>query len=704
MLHNVTLHIDRLSAWAKKFFACSILFFGIAITVYSQDSDSIVVDTNNINEYKRNGNYYHRKGDIYSAIENYAIYLDFEPGDTKIGYRLGSLYFATRNYALAKKWYDKVLTFDEAKFPEAMYYAGLVSQNLESYEEAMVYFKGFRKAYRGKKDPQNLRKRALSHLKSCEWVLENQHEQASIFIAPLNQSINQEHIEFAPHAISEDEFIFGAIRVPDASSSIEVRQLYAAKKKHNSWEFDSELSPTINTPTIHTGNAALSPDGLRMYFTRCEENWQDKMICSIWLSNKEDGEWQKAEKLPYPINSDSYTTTQPAVGINQRTGKDVLYFVSDRPGTKGGMDIWYSEMGRSDNKFKTPSSLGRNVNSAANDITPYFDFRSSTLYFSSNGRNGFGGYDVYKTLGSRKSWDDAEHLPRPINTSFDDYYFNTLPNGNEGFFSSNRSGTNKMTNGNCCDDIFKFKYNNCVKVIAKGKVINQTNYDIFDDLNERYNLQLEYPEDKLPMKDIPIEVHLNNNGEQVLYYQSTTDINGEYTLNLDIDKDYTIIVKNYGFFDKKKRIHSNTANCSDTINIGITQINYLPEITVRVNVYYEHNKARLSSQATNTIDSLLSLFDLFPNAIIEAGSHTDNTGSDNYNLRLSQKRSESVVNYLTEKGISPNRLVAKGYGESQPIAPNTNPDGSDNPENRQLNRRTEMKIVGVIDEFGDDGW
>ena len=155
----------------------------------------------------------------------------------------------------------------------------------------------------------------------------------------------------------------------------------------------------------------------------------------------------------------------------------------------------------------------------------------------------------------------------------------------------------------------------------------------------------------------------------------------------------------------EKRVSANTHNifCSDTVDFGTTFIAYLPKITIKLNIYYDFDKYRLSDSARQVVDSMvLPLFDLFPNGIVEIGSHTDNKGSDEYNIDLSQKRSESVVSYLVSKGISPDRLVAKGYGMRIPIAPNTNSDGTDNPEGRQLNRRTEFKIVGEVSKFYKD--
>jgi len=207
------------------------------------------------------------------------------------------------------------------------------------------------------------------------------------------------------------------------------------------------------------------------------------------------------------------------------------------------------------------------------------------------------------------------------------------------------------------------------------------------------------------LQDVPVNLYQveKETESEILIGQTSTDENGRYAFNLEMDRNYRIVIKNYGFFDKIINLSTEGKDCNDTLVISETGVNYLPEITVRFNVYYEHDKYRLTPEARTTIDtSLLPLIDLFPNAIIEIGSHTDSTGTDDYNIKLSQRRSESVVKYLSEKGIPEERLQAKGYGESIPVAPNSNPDGSDNPEGRQLNRRTELKIMGESNLFYED--
>jgi outer membrane protein OmpA-like peptidoglycan-associated protein len=292
-----------------------------------------------------------------------------------------------------------------------------------------------------------------------------------------------------------------------------------------------------------------------------------------------------------------------------------------------------------------------------------------------------------------------------MNSSYDDYFFSILKNNKEGFFSSNRPGSMTLDNGTCCDDIYTFNVLECVSVYSFGTVRNSTNYDIYDDLNAKYHLGLKYPENNAPLSDVAVELYLpyENADDAILVAQTTTDKNGNYHFELDKDRNYKVLVKNYGYFEKKVAVSTFNLKCSDTVKIGTALIPYLPKVTIQVNIYYDFDKYNLTESAKQTIDSMmLPLFDMFPNGVVEIGSHTDSIGTELYNMDLSQRRSESVVSYLISKGITSERLVAKGYGMSMPIAPNKNTDGSDNPEGRQLNRRTEMKIVGDISKFNNN--
>jgi OOP family OmpA-OmpF porin len=542
---------------------------------------------------------------------------------------------------------------------------------------------------------------ASIYAESADWALAHPEAKASVTIRHLGPDVNGSHIEFSPFPVSEDKILYGALVWDTLRPGNGVRQLYIAERKSGNWSKQELLAGPVNDPGVNTGNAVISDDGQRMYFTRSRKSWQNEEINEIFISYNQSGTW----KLPFPVNMENCTSTQPALGKNLRTGEDILYFVSDRPGSRGGLDIWYTEPDGTAGNYKEIKNLGRNINSPGNDCCPFFDMQTRTLYFSSSGREGYGGYDLFTASGSGNRWTPSLNMGKPFNTSYDDMFPSILKNGREGFFTSNRPGAFSMENGGCCDDIYYYYTDECTRITSSGIVFNTGGYDRIDMLNEKYHLNLEYPEDSSRLQDIPVTLYRMDadTGTGILIAQTLTDENGMYTFELEKEQEYLILVKNYGFFDKRIPLSTENRDCSDTLYIGETGLNYVPGLTVRINVYYEHDKYRLTPEAETAIDtSLLPLIDLFPNAIIEIGSHTDSTGSDEYNLRLSQRRSESVVRYLVDKGIPDAKLQARGYGESIPIAPNSNPDGSDNPAGRQLNRRTELKIIGEINLFYED--
>ncbi len=693
--------LNKSGCFRRKFHLFILSFFFIFNCIhsnlYANDSIKTVIKT-----YKAKAKQCDKDGDIYNAIDYYSKYLHYKNKDIKSNYRLASLYFLTRNYSKARQYYDTVLNIKSSKYPLSYYFKGVVCMNLEDYNMAIESFTKFKKVYRKKRNHNDYWKMAGIYIESSEWAKNNQDTNKKITITHLGTSINKRNIEFSPFPVDENNFLYGSYMHDSSKQNISVRQIFKAEKINGQWQSLGPMEGVINNPGYNTGNPVLSDDGLRLYFTRTVKNWKNKLISEIYVSHKLNDEWQEPEKLPYPVNDEDYTSTQPALGKNLKTGDDILYFVSDRPEGKGGLDIWYTEYDHKTGNYKEPHDLDKGVNSPGNECCPFLDMQNSTMYFSSTGRNGLGGYDIYKSVGYKRKWSDAVPLPKPINSSYDDYYFTIFKNNKEGFFTSNRPGSLSMDNGSCCDDIFYYKINECTKIRSWGFITNATDYDFYDRINEKYHLGLSYPKDDSILPNTPVELYIpgEKEGEEVLVNQTKTDSEGKYSFDLDLNRRYKILVKNYGFFDKKVNVSTIGINCSDTIKIGKTQISYLPKITVRINIYYEHDKSRLTSQAKNTIDSMLMpLFDLFPNAIVEIGSHTDNTGSHEYNVKLSQKRSESVVNYLIGKGISVDKLVAKGYAETMPIAPNTNPDGSDNPEGRQKNRRTEFKIVGEISTF-----
>jgi tetratricopeptide (TPR) repeat protein len=459
-----------------------------------------------INELRKMARSSESRAEVYEAIDYYTRYFDSGGYDDRSAYQLAGLYYLTRDYSGAKKYYDTVLVNRPKKFPKAFFYGGIVCMSLQEYDQAIENFDTFRKVFRGRRDPDNLRRLARDLGSNAEWAMVRIDSVANIQIGHLGNSVNQPHIEFSPFPVDEHTLIYGSQRNDTSAGIPALRRLYTAEKKEDFWYSTGMLEGDLNSDEYHSGNAAISPDGKRMYFTRCRQNWRDETICEIFLAVKDGGTWQVLEKLPYPINDENHTTTQPAVGVNYRTGTDILYFVSDRDGGRGGLDIWYSVFDIRAGEFKEPRNAGSAINTRGDECCPFFDAKNNTLYFSSKGHPGFGGFDIFRAAGSLRRWTAAEALPQPINSSYDDTYFSTLSTGQDGFFTSNRPGAYFMENGSCCDDIFYFRYNTCIKAQVSGTVLNITNYDVYDELNEKYHLGLEYPESNVPAEGVGVQV------------------------------------------------------------------------------------------------------------------------------------------------------------------------------------------------------
>ena len=682
----------------KRFAGIILLVFFKVLIIYARISDKPTEEKSHY--FKSKARKCEKQGDIYGAIDHYSKFLKLESKNAKITYKLANMCFDTRNYSEANAYYDSVINLKGEKYPLAYYRKGMVCMNLEKYDDATETFTVFRRIYRHTKDPHKYRKMASIFIDNCTWAKNQPATGYEFEVNHVEGDLNHTNIDFSPFPVNSTTMIYGA-EYTNPSIGIEpVRQIYVAKKNNNQWETAGLLKGEINNPGYNTGNATISPGGQRMYFTRTRKNWKGEFISELYISYFNDNKWSEPQKLPFPVNNENYTSTQPAIGRNPRSGREVLYFASDREGGKGRLDIWYTEYNDKTGLYSKPRSLPSSVNTSGDECCPFYNLATTTLYFSSNGRaQCYGGYDIYKIMGSGNKWDEAASMPKPINSSYDDYYFTVLYNNREGFFTSNRPGSLTLDNGSCCDDIFSFSANDCDRISSYGIVRNSTDFDLYNRLNQQFHLELSYPKDSILLTDVPVELYLTGEEEsnEILITTTSTDKNGVYRFKLERNKQYKIRIKNYGYFEKKFYVNTEGLNCSDTMKFVTTRINYLPGINFRLNIYYELDKFRLTDDAKKLIDTtLLPLFDIFPNAIIEIGSHTDNIGTDDYNIKLSQRRAQGVVDYLISKGIIEERLIAKGYGMRSPIAPNTNSDGSDNPEGRQLNRRTEIKIVGQV--------
>jgi outer membrane protein OmpA-like peptidoglycan-associated protein/tetratricopeptide (TPR) repeat protein len=644
------------------------------------------------------GKNYEKVGDIYGAIEYYSRYYMLRMEKIEIAHRLAKLYKISRNYEKAKNYYLRIYMSDP-RYIESLFYHAQMLKIQGDYDNALIYFERFKKEYRGRE----LKKLVVSEIQGCKDAKKLRGDSLKIDVLHMGNDINKAHIEASPILLDDNTLLYASIREDevvyyDKTEKKPLSKFYYARKRGGEWKWQGEYTKgPFNDPQMHTGNGAFSPDGKRFYFTKCLNDWQNNIHCDIWISKKEEGKWQPAE-MAAVINDPLFTNTQPTIGTESKKGKEIVYFVSDRPRGRGGKDIWYSVYDERRDRFAKPRNLGRKINTTGDEITPFYDLSSRSLYFSSNGWPGLGGVDIFFSKGELTKWDkkEPENLKYPINTSYDDLNYYQATNKVDAFFTSNRPGGAELHNPTCCDDLYQVTYKDRIIIQFTGKVFEITEAD--KDVNDKFSK--DYINKNL-LKEADISVYVKSKEFKTPQLETVVQTNeiGEYTLNIEPYKEYEITISKDGYFINKDEISTKKFDAKKRKVEKTYPLKAIPKKPIKIeNIYYQYDKSDLTRKAQKAIDTtiLLILRDM-PDLVIEISAHTDSKGDDDYNLKLSQRRAESVVQYLITKGIDKKRLIAKGYGEAIPVAPNEL-NGKDNPEGRAKNRRTEFKVLGSLNK------
>lgn len=652
-------------------------------------------------QYKKEAEKLVDQGDLYTAVDRYKEACKLEPEEMSYAYRLGELLLMTRDFNAALEEFEKVAEKDPYAFPKAQYFYAVCLIRAGNYDQAVEQLKVFKKKYKGD-DKSDYRKKVKNDLKSCE--------QAKAMIAKPKETkinhmgdINRAYTESGPIPLGDTAMIFSSMPYDsmywiDPQNENEVpfhAKLYTAALRNGEWVNTGEYQEgPYNEEGVFVGNGSFSRDGKRFYYSRCEEQEDGYIKCKIYESKLIGKEWQPGKPLNEEINHPDFTTTQPTMGWDPIKNRDVIYFVSDRDDLRGmgGLDIYYSVFdNRKTKDWKKPRNLKRNVNSVGDDMTPFYDMESGVLYFASDGWPGMGGLDIQMSKGAMKKWDKATNIGYPINTGADELYYVLNESGEGGFFTSNREGGTELHNPTCCDDLYSFENLNIIRILVKGKVVDK------DDPNEK------------PVPNAVISLYISqDDGTDVLIRTDTTSReNLGYALKLQEGNRYKITAYKKGYFTGETTFSTIGFAKSDTVNLNDILIEKLPEKEegITLKVLFDFNSSALNEDSKKSLDeALISKLRANPSLIVEVGAHTDNVGSELANRSLSQQRAQSIVEYCTSQGINPKRLISKGYGESDPVAPNTNADGSDNPEGRAKNRRVEFKVLSdvFVDDSDDD--
>ena len=611
-----------------------------------------------------------REYDKYAYIDAREIYLKVvEDGyeSRQIYERLGDTYYFNSEYAQASDWYGKLI----AKYPDtdASYYYR-ASQSLKStgkYDESDAMMDAYESRGGGTLVVQNYRDDP-EYLKTIAFAARG-YELEKV-------GINTGGSDFGPSYYQGKVVFSSATRRSEGARTDQwTEQPYldlfiADMDESGRLSNATSLEGEINTP-YHESTAAFTRDGRTMYFTRNnyidgkagKDNEKEARTIRLKLYKATlsgDNYWTNIEELPF--NSDKHSAAHPALSTDEKR----LYFASDMKGTLGMSDLWYVEI-NDDGTYGDPVNMGPSINTEARESFPFISDKNN-LYFSSDGRAGLGGFDIYVTPLTDGTPGEITNLGEPANSNADDFGFIIKEDKRLGYMSSNRDGDG----GSVSDDIYRVQ-ERCVISIT-GTVTNDATGEI--------------------LGGAAVTLLDGNNN---IVGTTTADENGRYSFDEVAACSATYIVRGKADNCEFNETLAETPDRSGVINVDMA----LPcdpcppnDLGCRLSlepIYFDFDRYNIRDDAAVELAKILAAMREYPQLIIHIESHTDSRGNDAYNEALSEKRAQSTLNWLVDQGIDRSRLSAKGYGEYQLV--NECSNGADcTEEAHQLNRRSMFLI------------
>ncbi|HEY4966263.1 MAG TPA: OmpA family protein [Puia sp.] len=469
----------------------------------------------------------------------------------------------------------------------------------------------------------------------------------------LGDSINTAVSEYFPSISLDGKHLVFTRRVNGINEDF-----YQSDRLENGWSHARSLPGNINSNN-NEGALNISQDGQWLIFTGC--NFQNGFgSCDLFISYLSPEGWTTPENMGPNFNTEFWESA-PSLSTDKRD----LYFTSNRPGGYGGNDLYVSHRTES-GRWSPPENMGPSINTAGDESAPFIHADNSSLYFTSNGLPGYGGDDLFVVRKKADgSWGVPENLGYPINTIENEGSLVVAADGKTAYYASDRADSRGQL------DLYTFELRSDVRPVqtfwVKGRVY-----------------------DKKTGKGLPSSVELGDLSNKQIISKLQTDETGNYLTTLPLGKDYAFNVnrKGYLFFSENFMLTHGSADSTYQMDIPLQPIEANASIILK-NIFFDINKYDLKPASQIELDDLIKLLKENPLVTIQINGYTDNVGKPADNLLLSENRAKSVVSYLTSKGIDPKRLSYKGYGEAQPVSPNTTEEG------RAKNRRTELKVLKI---------
>jgi peptidoglycan-associated lipoprotein len=585
-------------------------------------------------------------------------------------FKIGESYRLINQPKGAEIWYNKAVA-KGYQDPVIYLRLGDVKKMNQKYADAKEEYKKYKE-----KEPND--RRADDGIKSCDIALESSDNGYQV---ENMKFFNSRKNDFAPMYASDDYTVVYFTSSRDAATGKNINavtgekfsDIFVSKQDRKLvWSQPVPIEGEVNTE-FDEGMCSFTPDFKTMYFTRCRSSANKAYGCQIVSAQLVNGKWTKEKVIE--IAGDSVVVAHPAIAPDELT----LYFVSDMPGGQGGKDIWKITRADVNDKWGRPENLGPSINTSDDEMFPYVH-PDGTLYFSSNGHIGLGGLDIFKATEENGKW-KVENMGYPINSYADDFGITFMADEERGFFSTSRTPTGD-------DDIYTF-------------VLPPLSFTLTGLVRKEKTEQ--------PLSNATVQI-IGTDGTNI---PIPTISDGTFKHNLKSGTDYVMIASKQGYLNGKARETTKGLDRSKDIPVIIDLVSIARPIEMP-NIFYEFARWDLMPESMVALDNLVELLNDNPTITIELGAHTDSRSSEAVNQPLSQRRAQSVVDYLIQKGIAPDRLTAKGYGFSQPKVADdkvaaqysflrngitltdsfiNSLDEDDREIAHQLNRRTEFKVI-----------
>ena len=640
-----------------------LIFLGLAASCKAQQGKYSTTDTKAVSLFDKGLEFYVKK-DYVNAQKNLEKAIERDGNFREALMLLGDIYADTRQYENAISVYQRAYAANPERTRKALVYMAEAEKTIGKYKDAEKHYREYLSFLN---EPQSI---ALTKLNIERCIVGDSLMQHPISFSPQNlgPEINTADQEYCPTIKADEQTLIITRRAmfPNPScptSNGETEDFFISVKKEGKWSTAMNMGQPLNT-NCNEGAQSISADGQFMFFAAIGRTVNGRFYESsdiYWTRRKGNG-WEPVKNIGAPINT-GFWESQPCISSDGKT----LYFVSNKPGGLGESDIYSSTL-KSDNTWSTPVNMGPVINTPGREFSPFIHPDDQTLYFASDYLPGLGGFDIfYSRKNALGQFQKPINIGTPLNTLQDEYGLVVSASGKTGYYASNN------LKGYGGYDLYSFEMPESARPITVTYMKG-----IISDADTKKLLEATF--ELIDLKTGKVVIKSNSDA-----------MTGEFLVCIPADRDYALNVSKTGYIFHSENFSLQATQNREPITKNIELV--APKISdapiVLRNIFFATGSAELKPESYVELNKLVDLLNANPTMKIQVMGHTDNVGSKESNLILSDNRAKSVSGYLISKGIQADRLTNKGYGDTKPIDTNNTEEG------RANNRRTEFKVTGI---------